>query len=489
MEENEISDSAFTTIDSFLVLVILIISSCARLWTISFPEQVSFDEVHFGNFTSWYVKHKFHFDIHPPLGKMMMAFIAGLGQFEGEIRAFHNIGSSYAVNESQYISLRLIPGIFASFCAPFIYCSSRCLYVDPLSAFMASMFIALDSSFITEAKFVLSDGMLHFWCAFHIFTLSLFLRHPSELLAIFAGFTLGAAGVCKYTGLGLFAVDGITQLIWILWKRPSIWKIMIRGCSFLTPAAVVMFGAWVWHFAANPYRGYHAHYIAAQDSHTVLDRHKINVSYWGNRVAGSSLIGRIVRWNREMNRINMRSKIPHPWESRPEYWPFLMDKYVLFWARDRAKVQCMGLPASYWGTTLALFLTVPAALCGRTGWQNWLFVWGWAVCYLPFLRIPRTMFHYHYLVPLMFASLNTGALVSLVFKNQSARASVATIVTVLTILCYLYFAPLIYGIDCPNCDRTRAWVKGWSLGPPKPVHCFGKELINTTQLILAKIPL
>jgi dolichyl-phosphate-mannose-protein mannosyltransferase len=112
------ADDSFTALDTFLALLIALISAGARLWTLSAPEHVSFDEVHFGNFTTWYVQHEFHFDIHPPFGKMLMAYIAKLGQFDGGITAFHQIGSGYQVNESQYISLRSIPAIFSSFCAP-----------------------------------------------------------------------------------------------------------------------------------------------------------------------------------------------------------------------------------------------------------------------------------------------------------------------------------------------------------------------------------
>ena len=471
--------SSFRTIDSFLVLLLGVISAYARLWTIQYPDHVTFDEVHFGNFTKWYSYGEFHFDIHPPLGKLMMAYIGVLAGFHGDYGELSNLGRVYGMNETIYITMRMIPATFSSAVPPLLYCSCRLLMIGPLASFAGALMIALDISSIVESKFILSDGMLHFWYAFHYFTMCLFLRKGGEWRAVIAGFTLGCAGSCKFTALGLYAVDGITQIVWILFKWPKIQNIIVRGMALLVPSFVALYLAWLWHFASTPYKGYHASYMNAEDIHTLIDRDKINTSYWGNRVSNSPLLMRIYRWNLVMNRINMRSKIPHPWESRPQYWPLLMDKYVLFSARGSRRVNCMGLPSSYWISSASLVIAIPLLILGRASWQNLLFIWSWAVSFIPFLGVPRTMFHYHYLLPLMCACMNTSALIHNGIRKPKYQAFASTAIVIITFLCYLFFAPLAYGSQCPYCD-SRYWLKRWSSGPPLPINNFGRQYFNTT---------
>ena len=50
---------------SFKILLILLVTSCLiRLFRISNPPQVVFDEVHFGGFASKYIKGTFFLDVH-----------------------------------------------------------------------------------------------------------------------------------------------------------------------------------------------------------------------------------------------------------------------------------------------------------------------------------------------------------------------------------------------------------------------------------------
>ena len=61
-----------------VVLVFAALGFGTRFWDIHEPNETVFDEVYFGSFTSSYVARQYFFDIHPPLGKLVLAFAGSL---------------------------------------------------------------------------------------------------------------------------------------------------------------------------------------------------------------------------------------------------------------------------------------------------------------------------------------------------------------------------------------------------------------------------
>jgi dolichyl-phosphate-mannose-protein mannosyltransferase len=47
------------------------------------PNNVVFDEMHYGKYAALYLKGIFFFDSNPPLGKLMLAVMAYLAGFDG----------------------------------------------------------------------------------------------------------------------------------------------------------------------------------------------------------------------------------------------------------------------------------------------------------------------------------------------------------------------------------------------------------------------
>jgi dolichyl-phosphate-mannose-protein mannosyltransferase len=471
----------FGTADCFAILLVSFVALATRLWLIAEPDHVTFDEVHFGNFTNWYIQGLFHFDIHPPLGKMIMAKIAALTQYKGDIEYAAKFGQPFDVNDIYYISQRITCGIFSAFTSPFIFAACRCLQLSTAAAAGAAIILTSDISLIVEGKFILSDGLLHFFVMLHVFCLCLFLARPTFWRTIWSGMTLGAAASCKYTALGLTAVDGITQLVWIIMNRPSIKEIFKRGCLMLIPAIGVFLSAWFWHFIANPWALHEGEYASLALKTTVLTRNSA-ASYWGNRLIGPGLLHRTWEWNMLMHKTNMRSDIPHLFESLPIRWPLMLDRGVGFVSceRDVREVYCIGNPFVYYAVFIGLVVGLIAFAFKKSDKNNALLIWGWAVSYFPFVLVPRTMFLYHYLVPLMFGVMNLVTTIQNIMP-AGYKAGGIWFVAVLCFLCYVYFSPYAYALTCPDCRETRLWTERWRSGPPRPANLYGADLYTTVE--------
>jgi dolichyl-phosphate-mannose-protein mannosyltransferase len=63
---------------SIAISVLLALGLLTRFWLFGYPNTAVFDEVYFGKFVSAYYTHQYFFDIHPPLGKLLIAGFAWL---------------------------------------------------------------------------------------------------------------------------------------------------------------------------------------------------------------------------------------------------------------------------------------------------------------------------------------------------------------------------------------------------------------------------
>ena len=242
--------------DTILLFLLTVVSFGVHFWIIQYPDHVIFDEVHFGNFTNWYTKSKFFFDIHPPLGKMIMFLLANLSEYDGEIEFAGTYGHPYSTES--YLCIRLVPPFFGALCVPLIYLCVRFASFSSSAAVASSVIILFDTSMVCEHRFILSDGMLHFFSALHLCILSYSLsikRYTNKfrIWTIISGLSLGAACTCKNTAWGLMALNAFIHIVELYLEYREInlgyiIELMIRGFTLLGCVLLVYIGSFCVHF-------------------------------------------------------------------------------------------------------------------------------------------------------------------------------------------------------------------------------------------------
>jgi len=122
-------------------LVLTVLAFAVRFWRISHPDQVVFDEVHFGSFASHYIRREYYFDVHPPLAKMLNGLAGWWIGYDGTF-GFSSIGDNYTKNEVPYVGLRSFCAIMGSITVPLVYAIMReSGYPVGIAAFSAALIL------------------------------------------------------------------------------------------------------------------------------------------------------------------------------------------------------------------------------------------------------------------------------------------------------------------------------------------------------------
>src|SRR3989344_8292071 len=116
------------------ILIILILSVVVHFAFFGYPKETVFDEVHFGKFISGYMTGEYFFDIHPPLGKLIIAGMGYLGGFAPGF-SFMNIGEKFP--DDLYMWLRFLPALAGAILPLVIYFLVRGLGFSKIASFSA----------------------------------------------------------------------------------------------------------------------------------------------------------------------------------------------------------------------------------------------------------------------------------------------------------------------------------------------------------------
>ncbi|KAE9979760.1 hypothetical protein BLS_007090 [Venturia inaequalis] len=212
----QISPKESSSWDFKLALVVVtFLAFVTRFYGIRHPNQVVFDEVHFGKFASYYLQRTYFFDVHPPFGKLLFAFAGWLVGYKGEF-LFENIGDSYITNKVPYVAYRAMPATMGALTVPTVFWIMWESGYSLPATLTATGLVLFDNAHIGQTRLILLDATLIWFMALSILCYVRFykLRHVPFSRKwwkwlLLTGVCLSCVISTKYVGVFTFFSIGV----------------------------------------------------------------------------------------------------------------------------------------------------------------------------------------------------------------------------------------------------------------------------------------
>ncbi|MFZ2193225.1 MAG: phospholipid carrier-dependent glycosyltransferase [Candidatus Moraniibacteriota bacterium] len=441
----------------YFPLVLLLLGLITHFFLLGQPREVVFDEVHFGGFVSKYFTGQYFFDIHPPLGKLIIATGAKIGGYSEYIETngpfdFSKIGNQY--NNLPVFWFRFFPALAGSLLPLIVFLFLRVIKINEGVAFFAGILIILENSLLTQSRFILLDIFILFFGFLGLYLFFLAREKKYQPLLVFlAGISLAASFSVKWTGLtylaialGILAWDFFEELIrrktllrlFGLLKTKahetsniSFGKIFLSVFSLFFAAAIVYISCFYIHFA-------------------------LLVKFTPNDVPNGKLpfTEKFIELNEQMYSSNSGLVAKHPDESTPAQW-ITLKKPIHYWLESKNNQTSQVI---FFGNPLVWLLGILGVLYFPAVWKKiklkteiklFLLVGFW-INFIPFLFIKRLLFLYHYLSALVFSIILFSVLFFVLEEKKRIFIPLISTLACLILFSFLVFSNFTYGFPTSN---------------------------------------
>lgn len=440
-----------------------------RCWRLYQPDGVIFDEELYEQYISHYFTHTFYFNLHPPVGKLLLAFGAW-------VLDLNPVDLAYA---KPAVALRIVPAVAGSLVIPVFWGLLRQVGATRRVATLGAFLLLCDTLLLIVSRFILIDAFL---LLFILGSVSAWLAATHRAgrerwgLVVLSALLAGLAVGTKWSGLSALGVVG---LLWLrdAFRRASPPRTLAVDAAILAIVPVAVYvAAFAVHFSLLPLSGGRDDTMMAPEFQATLQR---NPAYRPD--ARLSLPRLLIDAHDAMRRGNAEYVgNPHPSASPWWSWPILKHMPYVYEALNKREgtgghVLLVGNLIVWWGALLGSVACLFAAMLSARARERLaphrpalaLLGVAWAVNYLPFAVVSRILFLYSYLpaltFSLAFAVVGCGALAGWMRDDAatpwrfSSRASLAAYggVAVLAFAFFVYFLPVATGEMIPDAAWQR----------------------------------
>lgn len=439
------------------IAIIFLTSIFLRFWGLGRFNVFVFDEVYYAKFANNYLTHTPFFNSHPPLSQYLIAIGIWIGD---RLPIGQDTTNTLTGSLHSTFSYRWINALFGS-CIPLLVAGLAYQLTLRVSyGFLAALLISLDGLFLVDSRYALNNIFLIFFGLLGQLLVLLANRTNewySRLITVGAGISFGASVACKWNGLSFLLSIYIFIIIAKVWKSiesdrqsstitnslfdrlANIHLIEIIVSLVITPTIVYSL-LWIPHLIQNPT----PNFIDVQWS--IFNYHQ--------EVGNSTGI--------------------HPYCSNWYTWPLLMRPLAYYFTEYKPNyyydVHAMGNPLLWWLALAAIFGSIWLIIKNTilTSIQvlniNYILVplfivINYAANLLPWIKVTRCLFIYHYMGAVLFAIMGLAWLVDLGLRSSSKLWQAAGLTTIFSVAgTFVFWLPIYLGLSIERSDlHYRLW--------------------------------
>jgi dolichyl-phosphate-mannose-protein mannosyltransferase len=478
----------------FGLIGVLFVSLALRFWGIERFNALVFDEVYYAKFASSFLKRENIFTGHPPLSSYIIAF----GIWLSEHFQWGTVKNDLAGLTLSVFSYRWLNAFTGAFIPLWVGAIAYQLTHRHRFALIAAILIAADGLFLVESRYALNNiylitfGLIGQLC--FLLALKAQAWQRWAWLAI-SGVGFGAAAAIKWNGLGfLLGAYGVWAIGWILhWVRsdpqPSSqpdpqsdfqsehplwrWQSLSYGESPLANLAQLHLGHIAFAWAIVPALTYYVSwipYIQVDPSNEFWDLQQKTLDYH-ERVGGLSAHPYCSYW---FTWVLMLRPIAYYYQASPTnpnviYDVHAMGNPFLWWFSTAAIIIFLVLLVQrFWQGLIALQNRSMGKIdyLPRLGARSWAVIYlltNWAANLLPWVKVSRCIFLYHYMGSLIFAVLAIALLIDhWLQSDQDWRQITGFTVICLILVAFVFWMPIYLGLPLSPMElQIRRWLPSW----------------------------
>jgi dolichyl-phosphate-mannose--protein O-mannosyl transferase len=405
--------------------LLLCTSLSVRLAFLDSPNEVIFDEVHWGKYVTAYAHTGSNlFDVHPPHGKLLVTALLKITGYDGQ-QNFDKIGTP--LTHVSALTIRILPALAGSLVPFTLFLIFLHFGIRLESAFVFSLCSALDNALVLQSRVM---GLYPMFLFALVSSLYFALKSQETegarkiLFLAACGIACGFAAGLQLTGITAPAVVFFVLTVYWLKKAIPLKGLLFQWAMVSFMALAVYLIGWKIHFLLLPNPGFGDAF------------YRNTGAFWTD----------LVELHKHMYRFSGSLTTSHPDASPAWSWLF-MTRPIFYWQAPRKSLYFLGNPAVWWGVTFLFAWNCGKECFRKNGFESDLCkiaLFAVTLSYVPLALMTRVLFLYHFLIPLTYAALFVGAT-----AEEYTRKNFPWMIA-LIVIGFLYLSPVTYGFSMPH---------------------------------------